>query len=394
MADPLEDLVLNGGADARKTAAELPGIEHSRRGPQDDKADDNVDADDDAHEEELDDGQDYDDGYDRQTSHPSSDRIPELGPGGAARNTGPKGVITDQRQRAQANAQAQREKNRAINTALQRKALTALTADEEDRLRKLELREQDSDDDGHGTRGKDRGSSNDRVDPVAAADFAARERRREERIAELQREAERKRAIMLGTPLSPASAQPAQSKDVWFGHLREVDAAGFVRATDEERDDVPVVAHLYEKHVPACRVLTAALASLARQYPHTKFIQVRALAVGYGLTEEEEDFLVEEDLGRGEEEDHHDEAAAMEKFEALKAKVEVILPTLHIYQGGDLVANLVRPDLDETWRGGRESNIRDLLALHSAISDNRESQGPPAVARRLGQQQESDDDDT
>ncbi|CAD6914940.1 unnamed protein product [Tilletia controversa] len=180
---------------------------------------------------------------------------------------------------------------------------------------------------------------------------------------------------------TPAPEPPPQRADVWFGHLREVDAAGYVRATDEGREDVPVIVHIYEKSVPACRILTAALASLARQYPHSKFIQVRALAVGFGLSEDE---TAQDD----DDDEELDEAQFRDKEESLLAKVAPVLPTLHIYFGGELRANLVRVDLGDDWQGGRETAIRDILQHHQAISDLRGAGHGAMTSTR-----DADDDD-
>ncbi|KAE8215122.1 hypothetical protein CF327_g1571 [Tilletia walkeri] len=392
MSDPLEDLVLNGGAEARRTAAELPGIEHSRRGPQDDIVEEGEDRDFDE--------QDAEEEVGGPLADEQRDEMPREG-GGRGHNTGPKGVIRDQKDRAAADARSHADRIRSTNAALRKMALTANTVDEDERLQKKEAkasarrREKSPDRQRTGRKGDsedeedggEKGVANgeDRVDPAAAAEFAARERRRAQRLEELQREADRKRARLLGTGFSPAPDPPAQRADVWFGHLREVDALGYVRATDDEREDVPVVVHIYEKSVPACCILTSALTSLARQYPHTKFIQVRARTVGFGLSDDE--------IAQDEDEDE-DEAQVRAKEEALLAKVGPVLPTLHIYLGGELRANLVRVDLGDDWKGGKETAIRGILQHHRAILDLRgASEGRGTRAVTSNQDSDSDFDD-
>ncbi|KAL9937650.1 hypothetical protein V8E36_003195 [Tilletia maclaganii] len=390
MTDPLEDLVLNRGADARRTAAELPGIQHSRRGPQDDKPDDEA-----RYREQGGGADDGDDGR-APALVQDADRMPRTG-AGEGHNTGPKGVIRDQRERAAANAHLQAERIRATNEALRKMALTANTAEDEERIRKREARNAEkashdrerrrsgSDSDHSAEDGDEKTTSADRVDPAAAAEFAARERRRAQRLEELQREAERRRVSVMGVDAGTLTLPPsAQRTDAWFGHLREVDATGYVRATDDERPDVPVVVHIYEKSVPACRILTASLTSLARQYPHTKFVQVRALSVGFGLTDDE--------IGAEEEaEDDEDEAHFLARQELLLGKVEPVLPTLHIYFGGELRANLVRVDLDDNWHGGKETAVRDILSHHRAILEVRNQ--PRNFSKQLGPQPPDSDSD-
>lgn len=44
-----------------------------------------------------------------------------------------------------------------------------------------------------------------------------------------------------------------------------------------------------------------------------------------------------------------------------------VLPTLLIYQQGELVGNLVRVDLEEGWEDGSERAVEALLKRHNAI---------------------------
>lgn len=93
--------------------------------------------------------------------------------------------------------------------------------------------------------------------------------------------------------------------------------------------------------MPACARLTASLASLARLYPHTKFLQARASDIGFGTG--------------GADPSEDDEESRLDKAAEL-------VPTLLVYRAGVVVANLVRVDLDEAWGGGEERSIRELLA--------------------------------
>jgi hypothetical protein len=94
-----------------------------------------------------------------------------------------------------------------------------------------------------------------------------------------------------------------------------------------------------QQYVHACAQLTSALSSLARMHTHVKFIQVRAGSIGFGSGGKE----------------------AGDEIEGDQAAEEVV-PTLLVYKGGQLIANLVRVDLEEEWKDGQERNVRDLLA--------------------------------
>ncbi|KAL8292378.1 hypothetical protein RQP46_001844 [Phenoliferia psychrophenolica] len=137
---------------------------------------------------------------------------------------------------------------------------------------------------------------------------AAIERYRRNRIAEMS---------------GSGARGPGRGRKV-FGHLREIGMDQFLTAVEEEDPDVAVVLHLYEPGIEACFTLNTHLSSLARAYPHTKFI--RALAT-------EVDFAA----------DNEDDA----------------LPTVIVYRGGELESTLVR--LDRDWGSGTKQEVLDLL---------------------------------
>lgn len=113
------------------------------------------------------------------------------------------------------------------------------------------------------------------------------------------------------------------------------------------------------KRAPLCRHLSSVLASLARQYPSTRFLQVSAARLGFGvsstsgLLDEREDTAGEDEDG-----DHGDYDARLLKAEEESADVT---PTLLVYCNGDLIHNLVRIDLEPDWGVGKESDVRTLL---------------------------------
>jgi len=141
-----------------------------------------------------------------------------------------------------------------------------------------------------------------------------------------------------------------------FGYLREVGANGFVQSVEQVDRDVWVVVHLYHPAVARCTELDAVLAKLAKRYTTTKFLRVRADALGFAVVRRESRGI--EDEGEGEDSEHDESSVDAD-----------ILPTMQVYRGGELVLNWVRVD----WEAGR-AGIADLLKRHHVIP-NKYSQG-------------------
>lgn len=261
-------------------------------------------------------------GGSRRSHGLSSSRTATRGEEGAT-NTGPKGVLRDRQLRAQQESDARTAAVHATNRKMESLALSSETYSEQVAREKRDLAAQLQ----RETRESD--EEEDAVSRTAIADLQAKEKRREARIAELK------------TARTTAPTPPTSER--YFGHLREVDERGYVAAIDNEDPRIPVVIHIYSKAVAQCNSLTASLASLARLYPRTKFLQVQASAIGFGHEEEEEE------------------------YDELDAKTLEVLPTLLVYRAGRLVANLVRVDLDPMWGHGREQDVRDLLDSHGAL---------------------------
>lgn len=272
-----------------------------------------------------------------------SSRTASRGEPGAT-NTGPKGVLRDQQLRAQQESANRASAVRATNAKMASMALNSETYSEqverEKRERAAQLQRENAE------------SDDDAVSQTAIADLQAKERRREKRIAELQSaRAAQSSALISGA--APNTTSGGAGGEKWFGHLREVDERGYVAAIDNEASTVPIVIHIYSKAVEQCNSLTSSLASLARQYPRTKFLQVQAAAIGFGKSS-----------GQDEEDEEYDE------FDSSTLEV---LPTVLVYKGGVLVANLVRVDLDPLWGQGREKDVRDLLEHYGAIGAGTET---------------------
>ncbi|KAL4071100.1 thioredoxin-like protein [Scleroderma yunnanense] len=169
-------------------------------------------------------------------------------------------------------------------------------------------------------------------------------------------------------------------KDGRFGHLREVGRAGFVGAVEGEDRGVWVVVHLYDPSLDRCYDLDDTLARLARLYPQTKFLRARAAALGFASKQpashrsrpfERQSTMPGRFVNDGDDDDDlfHDDANADEKLayydDEDEDDVEVdtdMLPTLLVYQDGQLVHNWVRVD----WEAG-QTGVEDLLARHHVI---------------------------
>ncbi|SPC61454.1 related to Phosducin [Ustilago sp. UG-2017b] len=367
--DPMEAAILQG-IDAHPTSS----YREDRRAAQDSDADDAPNTDDELGSDLPDDEHDlyHNDDDDGQHQHASSSaaaaggsereggikglmssRTAKRGGEGASK-TGPKGVLRDQQLRAQQESAARSAAVHATNRRMEGLALSSETytqqAEREKREQAARLRRENADSD----------DDDVAVSQKAIADLQAKERRREMRIAELKSyNAARNSALVSGNPASavgatvapPAAAAGKGASNRWFGHLREVDERGYVSAIDIEHADVPVVIHIYSKAVAQCNVLTASLASLARQYPRTKFLQVQAAAIGFGKSANTDD---------GEDDE--------EEYDEYNPKTLEVLPTVLVYKAGTLVANLVRVDLDPMWKHGREQDVRDLLDSYDALA--------------------------
>ncbi|KZV76802.1 hypothetical protein PENSPDRAFT_679820 [Peniophora sp. CONT] len=161
-----------------------------------------------------------------------------------------------------------------------------------------------------------------------------------------------------------------------FGHLREVGANGFLHAIEDEQPSTWVVIHIYEPGLDRCDELDDALVRFARVHPDTKFLRARASALGFASTPKKPRSngafrrptrtireVDDEDDPYGAPEE--DEDGGEEVGEDVEVDTDM-LPTMHIYRGGDLVHNWVRVD----WEAGPQG-LEDLLARHRVIEGGR-----------------------
>ncbi|KAG6896147.1 hypothetical protein C0992_010005 [Termitomyces sp. T32_za158] len=148
-----------------------------------------------------------------------------------------------------------------------------------------------------------------------------------------------------------------------FGHLREVGSKGFLNGIENEERGVWVVVHLYDSSLERCYVVDSTLARLARLYSDTKFLRVRAAALGFAKKsspssimsksrhrDDSDDPYGEE--GEDEDEDNEDDDDIDRD----------VLPTMLVYRDGELVYNWVRVD----WEAGH-AGIEELLDKHHIL---------------------------
>lgn len=94
---------------------------------------------------------------------------------------------------------------------------------------------------------------------------------------------------------------------------------------------------------------------MARLHPSTKFLQVRALTIGFGLGGDA--------AAQDEDDDEDDLTEAEYRLRELEREEKAgdVLPTLLIYKGAELVGNLVRVDLEQEWGRGSEEDVERIL---------------------------------
>ncbi|KAF8580270.1 thioredoxin-like protein [Ramaria rubella] len=159
-----------------------------------------------------------------------------------------------------------------------------------------------------------------------------------------------------------------------FGHLRELGEAGFLDAIEGEMDGTWIVLHIYDPSLSRCHDVDAVLARLARQYPQTKFLRARAGAVGFAsstrpstsrsngnlitisekesYSDDEDDFYLNDD----------------EEEEVPETDIDV-LPTMLVYQSGQLVHNWVRVDWEAEGRAklDRKNTSTDMSSIEALL---------------------------
>lgn len=115
-----------------------------------------------------------------------------------------------------------------------------------------------------------------------------------------------------------------------FGMLTTIDMEEYPDEIDNEWKTIPVIVHLFDESLPDCRLLDDFLKSLAKKYTLAKFLRVSANDLEFDL---------------------------------------VGSPAILAYQGGLLIANLVRI-IDEVGTRFDVDSIEDILLRYGALSEN------------------------
>lgn len=128
----------------------------------------------------------------------------------------------------------------------------------------------------------------------------------------------------------------------------------FLNAIDNEDKSVPIVVHIYENKLTACKTMNKCLDELALQYKTVKFCKIIGSVAGMSA----------------------------------KFKIDGI-PALLVYKGGNLIGNFVRLS-DEL--GGDEfftSDVEGFLIEHAMLPDN----NMPVIISKNAMNRQGDDDD-
>ncbi|KAG0361758.1 hypothetical protein BGZ54_008983 [Gamsiella multidivaricata] len=210
-----------------------------------------------------------------------SNRAPGYPERDTGANTGPKGVIADQKYHHRQQLQERLSFQQAHNARMLARAPTTTTY-----LQDMERERQEKKEKGL----LDEDDGNDTI-VVDADEKAILERIRGNRL----------RDMTWATKTGVAGSAGLASKKV-FGSLMEMNAAQYVSAIDTEKKDVTVIIHIYSERNAACKKLDGYLIQLAGRYATTKFIRIKAPEVDFD---------------------------------------EEVCPTVLVYRAGDLIANLV-----------------------------------------------------
>ncbi|CAO3635046.1 unnamed protein product [Cunninghamella blakesleeana] len=235
------------------------------------------------------------------------------------RQTGPKGVIDDQRYQQKLEAYKKNQRIQEHNAKILSKAPITTTYLEDLKLQQQQLSanelileapkknknknihdDQDGDDD-----------IDDLLNELEDDDDAIKQYR-EKRLKELKK----------------LSNHKTRKQHKLFGTLEEVHPDDYVLSIDKEWKTVPVIVHLYDNTLDHCKQLDQILNGLAQKYCLAKFIRVSALALEFDL---------------------------------------VGSPAILAYKSGILMANLVRLD-DEVNSIYTPESIEEVLITYEVLS--------------------------
>ncbi|KAF9214800.1 hypothetical protein BGZ59_002939 [Podila verticillata] len=244
-------------------------------------------------------------------------------------NTGPKGVLADQKYHHQQQLQERLSSRQAYNARMLAKAPTTTTY-REDQMRMLQEKKAqgllDSDDE---AKLKAELGDEDALDKLLNNDEDEKtvlERIRGNRLKDMS-------ASWASKPGDGGGGGGLMGKKM-FGSLMEMNAAQYVSAIDGEKKDVTVVIHIYSEFNPACKRLDDCLILLAARYATTKFIRIKAREVDFD---------------------------------------EEVCPTVLVYRAGDLIANLVMITF-ELSQEYDDKELEELLTKHKVLSPHDQCQ--------------------
>ncbi|KAF9198192.1 hypothetical protein BGZ49_001081 [Haplosporangium sp. Z 27] len=256
-------------------------------------------------------------GNDKNPAAADSSRYPERQTGA---NTGPKGVIADQKYHQQQQIQERYSSQQAYNTRMLAKAPTTTTYRQD---KENELQEK-----------KAQGLLDDK-------DLKALEE--EEEDQDEKAILERIRGKRLQEMSWTAKTARGAGKKM-FGSLMEMNAAQYVNAIDTEKKDVTVIIHIYSEYNPTCKKLDDCLIQIAGRYATSKFIRIKAREVDFD---------------------------------------EEVCPTVLAYRAGDLIANLVMItyELSEDFN---DTELEELFTNHKVLSPHDQCQRETSLFDTLG----------
>lgn len=177
------------------------------------------------------------------------------------RQTGPKGVIDDQKYQQSLEAYQKKQRIQEHNAKLLSKAPTTTTYREDELLKQLQQQQQQ--------RGAD-------VLILEPPTHKEEEDEDDEEVLKAYREKRLKE-------LKQLKNHNTRKQHRLFGKYEEIHPDDYVLSIDNEWKTVPVIVHLYDNTLDHCKQLDQILHGLAQKYCLAKFVRVSALALEFDL---------------------------------------------------------------------------------------------------------------
>ncbi|KAG0055356.1 hypothetical protein BGZ83_008876 [Gryganskiella cystojenkinii] len=229
-------------------------------------------------------------------------------------NTGPKGVLADQKYHQRQQLQERLAERQAYNARMEAASMTTTTYREDQTAERKAKRDVEKE---HMTPEQQKIFEELERDEHDDNEKKILDRIRGNRLREIQ-----------------GGRGGGYIKRKTFGYLMEMNATQYVAAIDSEKKDVTIVIHIYTEFNVDCKKLDASLITLAGQYASTKFIRIKAREVDFD---------------------------------------EEVCPTILVYRAGDLIANLVMVTYDLPAKY-TTSDLEELLTSHKCLSPHDQCQ--------------------